>query len=160
MLWNILHLTFVDLRIRHFMKCRPIKESCSCLWNSSVQTATFVWKFYFFKVSISHCVTFSNFNIRHFKRRPTRWPTRWVRTDVLLCQCIMLSHWLRHTQGRGKWTAWDRSAYDEVTPAFGALAATSETVDNWLCPLEQLLVLLHDGTSSQGPVSWSVLKTS
>ena len=49
----------------------------------------------------------------------------------------------------GKRTAWDMwSAYDEVTPAFCALAATPETVDNWLCPLEQF-VLLYDCTSSQ-----------
>ena len=41
---------------------------------------------------------------------------------------------------RGKRTAWDMwSAYDEVTPAFCTLAATPENVDNWLCPLEQLL---------------------
>ena len=50
---------------------------------------------------------------------------------------------------RGKRTVWDMwSAYDEVTPAFCALAATSETLDNWLCPLERLLVLLYDCTSS------------
>ena len=56
---------------------------------------------------------------------------------------------LSYSKGKGKWTAWDRSAYDEVTPAFCALAATSETVDNWLCPLERLLVLLYDCTSIQ-----------
>ena len=50
---------------------------------------------------------------------------------------------------RGKRTAWDMwSAYDEVTPAFCAFAATPETVDNWLCPLERLRVLLYDCTSS------------
>ena len=37
---------------------------------------------------------------------------------------------------RGKRTAWDMwKAYDEVTPAFCALAATPETVENWLGPL-------------------------
>ena len=41
------------------------------------------------------------------------------------------------------------SAYDEVTPAFCALAVTPATVDDWLCPLERLLVLLYDCTSSQ-----------
>ena len=38
--------------------------------------------------------------------------------------------------GRRKRTAWDmRNAYDEVTPAFCALAATPKTVENWLGPL-------------------------
>jgi len=34
-------------------------------------------------------------------------------------------------------------------PAFCALAATPETVENWLCPRERLLVLLYACTSSQ-----------
>ena len=39
--------------------------------------------------------------------------------------------------GRGKRTAWYMwSDYDEVTPAFCALAATPETVENWLGPVE------------------------
>ena len=51
---------------------------------------------------------------------------------------------------RGKWTVCDMgNAYDEVTPAFCALAATPETVNNWLCPLERLLILQYDCTSSQ-----------
>ena len=38
--------------------------------------------------------------------------------------------------GRGKRTAWDMlNAYDEITPAFCDLAATPETVENWLGPL-------------------------
>jgi len=42
--------------------------------------------------------------------------------------------------GRGKRTAWDIwNAYDEVTPAFCALA-----VDNSLGPLERFVVLLYD----------------
>ena len=50
---------------------------------------------------------------------------------------------------RDKRTVWDRgNAYDEVTPAFCALAATPETLDNWLYPLERLLILLYDCTSS------------
>ena len=50
---------------------------------------------------------------------------------------------------RGKRTAWGMgSAHDEVTPAFCGLAATPETVDDWLCPLERLLVLLYDCTNS------------
>ena len=50
----------------------------------------------------------------------------------------------------GKRIAWDMwSAYDEVTPAFCTLAATPENVDHWLCPLERLLVLLYDCTSTQ-----------
>ena len=50
---------------------------------------------------------------------------------------------------RGKRTAWDMwSAYDKVTPAFCALAATPETVDNWLCSLERLVVLVCKCTSS------------
>ena len=55
---------------------------------------------------------------------------------------------LLHFRGRNKWTARDRSAYDEVTPALCALAATPDTVDTWLCQLERLLVLLYDCTSS------------
>ena len=52
--------------------------------------------------------------------------------------------------GRGNRTAWDIwSAYDEVTPAFCALAATPENVDNWLCPLERFVVQLYDLTRSQ-----------
>ena len=41
------------------------------------------------------------------------------------------------------------NAYDEVTPAFCALAATPETVEHWLGPLERFVVLLYDRTSSQ-----------
>ena len=52
--------------------------------------------------------------------------------------------------GRGKRTAWDKwNAYDEVTPAFCALAATPETVEHWLGPLERCVVMLYDRTSSQ-----------
>ena len=52
--------------------------------------------------------------------------------------------------GRGKRTAWDIwNAYDKVTPAFCALAATPESVENWLGPLERFVVLLYDSTSSQ-----------
>ena len=51
---------------------------------------------------------------------------------------------------RGKRSAWDMwSAFAEVTPALCTLAATPETVDNWLCPRERLLVLLYACTSSQ-----------
>ena len=51
---------------------------------------------------------------------------------------------------RGKRTAWDMCiAYDGVTSAFCALAASPDTVDNWLCPLGRLLVLLYDCNSSQ-----------
>ena len=56
---------------------------------------------------------------------------------------------LSYPKGRGKWTAWDKTAYDEGTPAVCALAATSASVDNWLCSLERLLVLLYDCTSSE-----------
>ena len=52
--------------------------------------------------------------------------------------------------GRGERIACDMwNAYDEVTPAFCALAATPETVENWLGPLERFVVLLYDRTSSQ-----------
>ena len=83
--------------------------------------------------------------------RPTRWPTNWVLIVVLLCQCFMPSLvTVSCFGGRGKRTAWDMwKAYDEVTPAFCALAATPETVDNWLGPLERFVVLLYDRTSSQ-----------
>ena len=51
---------------------------------------------------------------------------------------------------RGKRTAWNMwSAYDEVTPAFCALAATPETTDDRLGPLERFAVLLYDRTCSQ-----------
>ena len=56
--------------------------------------------------------------------------------------------------GRGKRTAWDMwYAYDEVTPVFCALAATPDTVDNLLGPLERFVVLLYDHTSSQEFIS-------
>ena len=52
--------------------------------------------------------------------------------------------------GRGKRTAWNMwNAYDEVTPAFCALAAIPETVEHWLGPLERFVVLLYDRTNSQ-----------
>ena len=85
--------------------------------------------------------------------RPTRWPTHWVLIVVLLCQCFMHSlvcHGVSCFGDRGKRTAWDIwNAYDEVTPAFCALAATPESVENWLGPLERFVVLLYDRTSSQ-----------
>ena len=68
---------------------------------------------------------------------------------MLLCQCVTPSlvvircHVLEAGAACDMW-----SAYDEVTPAFCALAATPETVDDWLCPLERLLVLQYDFTSS------------
>ena len=72
--------------------------------------------------------------------RPTRWPTYWVLIVVLLCQCFMPSLVVTRChvfRGRSKRTAWDIwSAYDEVTPAFCALGATPESVENWLGPLE------------------------
>ena len=54
--------------------------------------------------------------------------------------------------GKGKKTAWDTwKAYKEVTPAFCALAArpTPQTVQEWLGPLEQFVILLYDRSSSQ-----------
>ena len=54
--------------------------------------------------------------------------------------------------GRGKKTAWDTwKAYEDVTPAFCALAAypSSEDIEKWLQPLERFVVLLYDCTSSQ-----------
>ena len=80
--------------------------------------------------------------------RPTRWPTHWVLIAVLLCQCFVPSlvvtrchvleagaNGLRGTHG--------------TTPAFYAVAATPESVENWLGPLERFEVLLYDLTSSQ-----------
>ena len=58
--------------------------------------------------------------------------------------------------GRGKRTAWDTwKAYKDVTPAFCALAArpTPQTIEEWLGPLEQFVVLLYDRTSSQEHVN-------
>ena len=52
--------------------------------------------------------------------------------------------------GRGKRTTWGMwNAYDEITPAFCALAATPVIVENWLSPLERFVVHLYDRTSSQ-----------
>ena len=54
--------------------------------------------------------------------------------------------------GKGKKTAWDTwKAYKEVTPAFCALAArpTLQTVQEWLGPHEQFVILLYDHSSSQ-----------
>ena len=52
--------------------------------------------------------------------------------------------------GMGKRTTWGMwNAYDEITPAFCALAATPVTVENWLSPLERFVVHLYDRTSSQ-----------
>ena len=52
--------------------------------------------------------------------------------------------------GRGKRTTWGMwNAYEEITPAFCALAATPVTIENWLSPLERFVVLLYDRTSSQ-----------
>ena len=53
--------------------------------------------------------------------------------------------------GRGKRTAWNVwKVYDEVTPAFCALASTPalSSIEQWLQPIEQFVVLLYDRTSS------------
>ena len=72
---------------------------------------------------------------------------------MLLCQCftpsLVVTRYHVLELSSGKRTAWDTwSAYDEVTPAFCALAATTETAGNWLCPLERFVVLLYDCTNS------------
>lgn len=51
--------------------------------------------------------------------------------------------------GRGKKTAWDTwVTFDDVTRAFCALAATPDSIDDWMEPLERFVVLLYDRTSS------------
>ena len=51
--------------------------------------------------------------------------------------------------GRGKRTAWDTwKAYDSVTPAFCSLAATPESIESSIKPLERFVILLYDRTSS------------
>ena len=51
--------------------------------------------------------------------------------------------------GRGKRTAWDTwKAYDDVTPAFCFLAATRESVESVIKPLERFVILLYDRTST------------
>lgn len=56
--------------------------------------------------------------------------------------------------GRGKKTAWDTwKAFDDVTPAFCTLAATPDSVDDSMKPLERFVVLLYDRTSSQDSVN-------
>jgi len=57
--------------------------------------------------------------------------------------------------GRGKKTAWETwKAYEEINPAFCALAAwpSIEDVENWLHLLERFVVLLYDCTSSKALV--------
>ena len=55
--------------------------------------------------------------------------------------------------GRGKKTAWDTwKAFDDVTPAFCALAATLDSVDDSMKSLEQFVMLLYDHTSNQDSV--------
>ncbi len=54
---------------------------------------------------------------------------------------------------RGKKTAWDTwKAFDDVTPAFCALAATPDSVYNSMKSLERFVVLLYDHTSNQDSV--------
>ncbi len=56
--------------------------------------------------------------------------------------------------GRGKRTAWDTwNVYDEVTPAFCALAATPDSIEDWVQPLERFVVLLYDRTSGLGSIN-------
>lgn len=51
--------------------------------------------------------------------------------------------------GRGKRTAWDTwKAYDDVTPAFCFFAATPESVESVIKPLERFVILLYDRTST------------
>ncbi len=55
--------------------------------------------------------------------------------------------------GRDKKTAWDTwKAFDDVTPAFCALDATPDSVENSVKSLERFVVLLNDHTSSQDSV--------
>ncbi len=54
--------------------------------------------------------------------------------------------------GKGKKTAWDTwKTYNEVTPAFSALAArpTLQTIQEWIGPLERFVILMYDRFSSQ-----------
>lgn len=51
--------------------------------------------------------------------------------------------------GGGKQTAWDTwKNHDKVTPGFCALASTTESIEDWLDPVERLVVLLCDRPSS------------
>ena len=100
----------------------------------------------FFKVTVFIVLRmiFSNFNISHFKDGPRDCQHT---GSGQLCYIANVSclHWLRQAvifenmemHGTG------------VPMTFCAMAANSETVDNWLCSLERLLVLLYDCTSSQ-----------
>lgn len=52
--------------------------------------------------------------------------------------------------GKGKKTAWDTwNNFNEVTPAFCALASAPSTIEEWVAPLERFVILLYDRTSSQ-----------
>ena len=77
--------------------------------------------------------------------RPMRWPTHWVLVcfmpSLVVTRCRVLE------VPANACDIWN--AYDEVTPAFCALAATPESIENWLGPLERFVVLLYDRTSSQ-----------
>ena len=56
--------------------------------------------------------------------------------------------------GRGKKTAWDtRTTFDDVSEVYFALATTTDTLDNWMEPLERFVVLLYDRTTSQETVN-------
>jgi hypothetical protein len=55
--------------------------------------------------------------------------------------------------GRGKKTAWDTwMSFDGVTRAFCVLAATPDSIDDVMGPLERFVALLYDRTSSQESV--------
>ena len=61
-----------------------------------------------------------------------------------------------HFSGRGKRTAWDTlNAYGNVTHAFCALVArpTPQSIQEWLTPLEQFVILIYDRTSSINSVN-------
>lgn len=77
-------------------------------------------------------------------------------------QCIALPMFLAFTGcdtvssfgGRGKKMVWDTwMIFDDVTRAVCALAATPDSIDNWMEPLERFVVLLYDRTSSQESVN-------
>ena len=64
-------------------------------------------------------------------------PDRYVALPV--CRAFTCCDTVSCFGERGKRAAWDIwNAYDEVTPAFCTLAATLESVGNWLGPLERL----------------------
>ena len=66
----------------------------------------------------------------------------------------LILHFARTRNAVVLFTTWDTwMAFDDVTRALCALSAAPSTIDNWMEPLEQVVVLLYDHASSQESVN-------